>query len=72
MSELTTIKLPLNIPEDQLAETLKQQGGYSTRLLLRAEPCEVVVGLRDDFGNSDSTLLVPWSPPAEEHKVESP
>jgi hypothetical protein len=66
VSELTTIKLPLNIPEEKLAETLKQQGGYSTRLLLRAEPCQVVVGLRDDFGNADSTLLVPWSPPVGE------
>lgn len=63
-SDVTRILIPLRIAEADLAKTLTRRAGYRARLLLRPEPGQVAVGLRDELGNSDSTLLVPWNPPA--------
>jgi VWFA-related protein len=63
LSGLAPIPIPLSIPEARMAEASKQYGTYVARLVLRPEPCQVVIGLRDEIGNGDSTLVLPWRPP---------
>jgi VWFA-related protein len=67
-SDLTEIAIPVRVPRDRLAETSKRRVGFKTHLQLRPEPCQVVIGVRDVQGNADSTVLVPWSPPARTEK----
>ena len=63
VSGLTQVVLPLSIPREQLAAALADKVVYSTQLLLRPEAGTVMVGVRDELGNVDSALVVPWSPP---------
>lgn len=63
VSEVTEVVLPLNIPEKHLAAVLADKVTYTTQLLLRPEEGAVTIGVRDELGNVDSALIVPWSPP---------
>lgn len=61
-SKITQIAIPIRIPNEQLMTVLGQTAGYSTKLLLRPEPHQVAVGVRDEVGNSDSTVLADFDP----------
>lgn len=64
VSEVTEVVLPLSIPEKHLAAVLADKVTYTTQLLLRPEAGAVTIGVRDELGNVDSALVVPWSPPS--------
>lgn len=61
-SDVTQIVVPIRVPNDQLMTALGQSAGYRTQLLMRPEPHQVVVGVRDDLGNNDSTLIADFTP----------
>lgn len=61
-SDLTRITLPLRIPEEKLAAALAGKIPYDTRIALRPEASDVVVGVYDEVGKADSVLVLPWRP----------
>lgn len=61
-SEVTQIFVPIRIPNEQLLTAIGQSAGYQTKLLLRPEPHQVAVGVRDELGNNDATVLADFMP----------
>lgn len=61
-SDVTQIAIPINVPNANLMTVMGQTAGYQTKLMLRPEPHQVVIGVRDDLGNTDSTMIADFTP----------
>lgn len=59
-SEVSRIDLAFEVPNDQMPEVPKRDVGYRASLLMRPGPHTVVVGVRDELGNVDSTVVTPF------------
>jgi VWFA-related protein len=64
MSEPTRLTLPVR-PDGEIEPG--QQMSFTTRLLLRPIPHTVVVGVRDELGNTLSTVTSGYNPPSGSH-----
>lgn len=63
VSEITEVAIPIRVPRDQAEQALLQSAGYKTSLLIRDEATVLAFALRDEQGNTDSTLVVKFLPP---------
>lgn len=63
-SDVTQIAVPIRIANEQLLTAMGQSAGYQTKLLLRSEPHQVAVSIRDEIGNADSTVIAEFTPGA--------
>lgn len=62
MSPIQEIAVPIRVPNDQLLTALGQTAGYKTTLRLRNDAHTVAVSIRDELGNADSAIVVPYTP----------
>ena len=62
MSPIQEIAVPVRVPNDQLLTALGQMAGYKATLRLRNETHTVAVSIRDELGNADSAVAVPYTP----------
>jgi hypothetical protein len=56
MSDIQEIVVPVHIPDDQFAAAASQSIGTRVTLLLRPGRHTLAVGVRDELGNTDSTV----------------
>jgi len=61
VSPVTEIAIPIKVPKDRMAAALKQKAGYRTKLRLHPDPGFIAFALRDEIGNQDSSILVPYA-----------
>lgn len=61
VSPVTEIAIPIRVPKDRQEAALKQKAGYRTKLRLHPDPGFIAFGLRDEVGNQDSSILVPYA-----------
>ncbi|HEX2223266.1 MAG TPA: VWA domain-containing protein, partial [Thermoanaerobaculia bacterium] len=64
-SDLTQIDIPVRVPEAQLATAKDQSVAYRATLALRDGRHTVVVGVRDEYGNVNSTLTFAYGEAAK-------
>jgi VWFA-related protein len=62
MSPIQAIDVPIRVPNDQLLTALGQTAAYKTTLRMRNEAHTVAVSIRDELGNADSAIAVPYTP----------
>jgi VWFA-related protein len=62
MSPIQEIAVPIRVPNDQLLTALGQTAAYKATLLLRDDAHTVAVSIRDELGNADSAIAVPFTP----------
>jgi len=62
MSPIQEIAVPIRVPNDQLLTALGQTAAYKTTLRLRSDAHIIGVSLRDELGNADSAVAVPYTP----------
>jgi VWFA-related protein len=55
-SDLMQVDVPVRVPNAQMDPAQEQNVGYRTTLLLRNEPHTLVVAVRDEYGNVNSTF----------------
>ena len=61
-SPIQKMPAPIRIPNDQLLTALGQVAGFRMTLVMKEEEHEVVVGVRDELGNVESTAKVSHTP----------
>lgn len=61
-SPVRGITIPIRVPNDQALTALGQNAAYKMPLLLRAEEHRIAVAVRDELGNVDSAVSVPFKP----------
>jgi hypothetical protein len=59
-SGVTRLVLPVRIPDSTLPGALKSVAAYRARVELGAGPHRIVIGLRDEYGNTSSVVTVPY------------
>jgi hypothetical protein len=62
MSPIQEIDVPIRVPNDQLLTALGQTAAYKATLRLRGDAHTVAVSIRDELGNADSAIAVPYTP----------
>jgi VWFA-related protein len=62
MSPIQEIAVPIRVPNDQLLTALGQTAAYKATLRLRNDAHTVAVSIRDELGNADSAIAVPYTP----------
>lgn len=62
MSPIQEIDVPIRVPNDQLLTALGQTAAYKATLRLRGDAHTVAVSIRDELGNADSAVAVPYTP----------
>jgi VWFA-related protein len=67
-SDITQIDVPVRVPDAQLSAAMGQSVAYRATLLMRPGPHTLVVGVRDEYGNVNSTVTIPYAGPAEAAK----
>jgi VWFA-related protein len=61
-STVQEIAVPIRVPNDQLLTALGQTAAYKMPLLLRPEEHRIAVTVRDELGNVDSAVTIPFKP----------
>lgn len=61
-SPVRGITVPIHVPNDQVLTTLGQNAAYKMPLLLRAGESRIAVAVRDEIGNVESAVNVPYTP----------
>jgi VWFA-related protein len=61
-STVQEIAVPIRVPNDQLLTALGQTAAYKMPLLLRPEEHRIAVTVRDELGNVDSAVAIPFKP----------
>jgi VWFA-related protein len=56
VSSVQSLEAPIRIPNDKLMAALKGVGGYRIGLLIRPGPHQIAIGVRDEIGNTTSTI----------------
>jgi VWFA-related protein len=56
------ITVPIHVPNDQVLTALGQNAAYKMPLLLRAGESRIAVAVRDEIGNVESAVNVPYTP----------
>ncbi len=62
LSPIQEIAVPIRVPNDQLLTALGQTAAYKTTLRLRSDAHIIGVSIRDELGNADSAIAVPYTP----------
>jgi len=62
LSPIQEIAVPIRVPNDQLLTALGQTAAYKTTLRLRNDAHVIGVSIRDELGNADSAIAVPYTP----------
>ncbi|HYU33418.1 MAG TPA: hypothetical protein VEW48_14775, partial [Thermoanaerobaculia bacterium] len=62
LSPIQEFAVPIRIPNDQLLTVLGQTAAYKTTLRLRNDAHTIAVSIRDELGNADSAIAVPYTP----------
>jgi VWFA-related protein len=61
-SPVRDITVPIRVPNDQILTALGQNAAYKMPLTLRAEEHRIAVAVRDELGNVESAVSVPFKP----------
>jgi VWFA-related protein len=61
-SPVREVTVPIRVPNDQVLTVLGQNAAYKMPLLLGAGEHRIAVAVRDELGNVDSTVSVPFKP----------
>jgi len=64
-SPVTSIDVPVRVPNDQLLAAMSQLLAYRTRLAVRPTRQQIAVSVRDELGNQTATVVVEHRPVAE-------
>ncbi|HEX2223769.1 MAG TPA: VWA domain-containing protein [Thermoanaerobaculia bacterium] len=60
-SDLMQIDVPVRVPNAQMEQSQEQSVAYRTTLLLGNDPQTLVVAVRDEYGNVDSTITADYA-----------
>ena len=61
-SPVRDVSVPIRVPNDQVLTVLGQNAAYKMQLTLRDGEHRIAVAVRDELGNVDSAVSVPWKP----------
>lgn len=61
-SPIQKTDVPIRIPNDQVVAALSQVGGYGLNVLMRSGPHRVAVTVRDELGNTQSSVASEFTP----------
>jgi hypothetical protein len=61
-SPVRDVSVPIRVPNDQVLTVLGQNAAYKMQLTLRDGEHRIAVAVRDELGNVDSAVVVPWKP----------
>lgn len=62
ISPVRDVAIPIRVPNDQVLTALGQNAAYKMQLVLRAEEQRIAVAVRDELGNVESAVSVPFKP----------
>ncbi len=63
-SPVSSVEVPVRVPNEQLLTALSQQLAYRTRLAVRTARQKIAVSVRDELGHQSSTVRVEHAPDA--------
>jgi VWFA-related protein len=61
ISSLKRLDAPVHVANDKLMSVLGQSVGYRVEVAVRPGEQTIAVGVRDELGHLDSTVIVPWT-----------
>jgi VWFA-related protein len=61
-SPVRDVTVPIRVPNDQVLTALAQNAAYTMQLVLRDEEHRIAVAVRDELGNVESAVSVPFKP----------
>jgi VWFA-related protein len=61
-SPVRDVTVPIRVPNDQVLTALAQNAAYTMQLVLRDEEQRIAVAVRDELGNVESAVAVPFKP----------
>jgi VWFA-related protein len=61
-SPVRDVTVPIRVPNDQVLTALAQNAAYTMKLVLRDEEHRIAVAVRDELGNVESAVSVPFKP----------
>lgn len=61
-SPVRDVTVPIRVPNDQVLTALAQNAAYTMKLVLRDEEHQIAVAVRDELGNVESAVSVPFKP----------
>ena len=62
VSSLKRLTAPVHVANDKLMSALGESVGYRVEIAVRPGEQAIAVGVRDELGHLDSTVIAPWKP----------